>query len=295
MNISFNPMTHLAIIANRYSVSYEEIARLNNITDPNSLSVGQFLLIPAPTPAGEAPAFKVIPDSELVYGPMSTTLDLPAFIEAQSRIPCGLLRRSGWAIILSGAEIIQKVSEDFSVNPRLLLAVLEYTGGWVTSKSVGDGYQKYPLGYFDENRSGLYKQMAFAANNLNRGFYLWKVNAVPAWLLADGSIIPVNNTINAGTAGVQQLMAALYTQNDWLVAVSDQGVFQTYSKLFGYPFDFAIEPLIPADLKQPALQLPFEPGVSWSFTGGPHPGYGEGSAWAALDFAPPGEATRLRR
>ncbi len=278
----------LAIIANRYSVSYEEIARLNEITDPNSLSVGQFLLIPAPTPAGEAPDFKVIPDSELVYGPMSTTLDLPSFVESQGGFLAGYAEEVDGKT-LTGSEIIQKVSEDFSVNPRLFLSVLEYTGSWVTSKSVEDGYQKYPLGYFDENRSGLYKQMAFAANNLNRGFYLWKVNAVPAWLLADGSIIPVNNTINAGTAGVQQLMAALYTQNDWLAAVSDQGIFQTYSKLFGYPFDFAIEPLLPADLKQPALQLPFEPGISWSFTGGPHPGYGEGSAWAALDFAPPGE------
>jgi LasA protease len=36
------------------------------------------------------------------------------------------------------------------------------------------------------------------------------------------------------------------------------------------------------------MQLPFEPGEIWSFTGGPHGGWGDGSAWAALDFAPPG-------
>jgi murein DD-endopeptidase MepM/ murein hydrolase activator NlpD len=29
--------------------------------------------------------------------------------------------------------------------------------------------------------------------------------------------------------------------------------------------------------------------VSWAFTGGPHGGWGDGSAWAALDFAPPGD------
>ena len=38
------------------------------------------------------------------------------------------------------------------------------------------------------------------------------------------------------------------------------------------------------------MQLPFEPGADWSFTGGPHGGWGSGSAWAALDFAPPGDA-----
>jgi murein DD-endopeptidase MepM/ murein hydrolase activator NlpD len=41
---------------------------------------------------------------------------------------------------------------------------------------------------------------------------------------------------------------------------------------------------------QPELQLPFEAGKSWAFTGGPHGGWGDGSAWAALDFAPPGDA-----
>jgi murein DD-endopeptidase MepM/ murein hydrolase activator NlpD len=50
----------------------------------------------------------------------------------------------------------------------------------------------------------------------------------------------------------------------------------------------AIEPIVPADLIQPALQLPFEPGISWAFTGGPHGGWDTGSAWAALDFAPSG-------
>jgi murein DD-endopeptidase MepM/ murein hydrolase activator NlpD len=38
------------------------------------------------------------------------------------------------------------------------------------------------------------------------------------------------------------------------------------------------------------MQLPFEPGVKWTFTGGPHGGWDNGSAWAALDFAPGNEA-----
>src|SRR5690606_34171108 len=40
---------------------------------------------------------------------------------------------------------------------------------------------------------------------------------------------------------------------------------------------------------QPALQLPFEPRVPWVFSGGPHGGWGNGSAWASLDFAPGAE------
>jgi murein DD-endopeptidase MepM/ murein hydrolase activator NlpD len=47
-----------------------------------------------------------------------------------------------------------------------------------------------------------------------------------------------------------------------------------------------VEPLVPADLVQPSLQLPFESGRTWVFTGGPHGGWDTGSAWAAIDFAP---------
>ncbi len=114
--------------------------------------------------------------------------------------------------------------------------------------------------------------------------------ATGAWLLADGNVVPVSALINPGTAGVQNLFALLSDRAGWFEAVSEGGLFETYTALFGYPFDYAVEPLRPADLQQPGFQLPFEPGKEWSFTGGPHGGWADGSAWAALDFAPPGEA-----
>ena len=70
-----------------------------------------------------------------------------------------------------------------------------------------------------------------------------------------------------------------------------EGLAATYRRLFGDPFEFALEPLVPALLiANPRLQLPFEPGLDWAFTGGPHGGWDCGSAWAALDFAPPSDA-----
>jgi murein DD-endopeptidase MepM/ murein hydrolase activator NlpD len=60
-------------------------------------------------------------------------------------------------------------------------------------------------------------------------------------------------------------------------------------------FSYAFEPILPPNLTQPKLLLPFEPGTVWSFTGGPHGGWGDGSAWAALDFAPPGEGGGCRK
>ncbi len=109
-------------------------------------------------------------------------------------------------------------------------------------------------------------------------------------MLADGAVVPIAPTINAGTAAIQHMYSQLYGQADWARVVSPEGLFRTYSGLFGYPFDLAIEPLVPPGLQQPAFQLPFEPANAWSFTGGPHPGWDSGSAWAGLDFAPPGDA-----
>jgi murein DD-endopeptidase MepM/ murein hydrolase activator NlpD len=119
---------------------------------------------------------------------------------------------------------------------------------------------------------------------------LWRVGGIGAWVLRDGTILLSAPTINAGTAGVQHFFSTLLEREEWDHAVSDGGLFAIYYALFGNPFGYAIEPIIPDNLIQPPMQLPFGKGEEWSFTGGPHSGWGDGSAWAALDFAPPGDA-----
>jgi hypothetical protein len=37
------------------------------------------------------------------------------------------------------------------------------------------------------------------------------------------------------------------------------------------------------------MRLPWAAGETWYYTGGPHGAWGSGSAWAALDFTPPGK------
>lgn len=279
----------LAKIARRYGVSLDQLIAANRLDNPNLLYPGQVLIIPPPSLDSIGPAFKIIPDSELVYGPLAAGFDTAAFIQEKD----GYLAHYQEEVegeMLSGAQIVQRVANDFSVNPRLLLAVLEYQSGWVTRSDPPEATLEYPLGAYEVWDDGLYYQLTWAANNLNRGYYLWRVEGVATWILADGSAVPIDPTINAGTAGVQHMFALLYPRALWEQAVSETGVYATYLALFGYPFDLAVEPLVPANLYQPRLQLPFEPGVDWAFTGGPHGGWGDGSAWAALDFAPGGEA-----
>ena len=283
----------LGTLASRYGVSLESIVSANDLSNPDLLTPGQVLVIPPPEPGPAGAGFKIIPDSELVFGPRSDDFDIAAFIPRfdsyLSRYQEDVEGRT-----LSGSEIVTRVAREFSVSPRLLLAVLEYQSGWVTQANPDPATRQFPIGVRETWRAGLYPQLAWAANNLSRGYYLWQVNATGAWLLADGSAVPVDASLNPGTAGVQQMFALLFDRAAWDRAVSPRGLYHTYNSLFGYPFDYAVEPLLPEGLTQPELALPFEPGVTWAFTGGPHGGWADGSAWAALDFAPDVQGCEVR-
>ena len=283
----------LALIAQRFGVSYQMIVEANQIENPNLIDVGLQLVIPPPDPDQARPDFKIVPDSELVYGPFSAFFDIPGFIASQGGYLSTYQEEIDEETTWSGAEIIRRVATDYSVNPRLLLAILEYQSGWVTQNLPAEDTEQtlldYPLGLLDPNRKGLYHQLTFTANELNRGYYIWRAGGLATWVLADGDVLLPSPLVNAGTAGVQNFFSKILGRDEWEQAILENGLFATYVQLFGYPFDYALEPLVPDALSQPALQLPFEPGVSWAFTGGPHGGWGDGSAWAALDFAPPGD------
>lgn len=278
------PGDTLKKIGNWYQLLPKQIAKANDIANPNLIYAGQQLILPPPTYSETGPAFKIIPNSELVYGPYTVPFDAEAVLQEQG----GYITKYQEKVNgepLTGPEIIHLVARNYSVNPRLLISLLEHQSGWVTG-SKGKN-EDYPLGYEEFGHEGLYRQMAWTANELNRGYYLWRVNGVASWRLPDGINVPIDTTINAGTAGVQHFFSRLLPHKRWLKATSENGLFATYQRLFGYPFDYAFQPLLPDDLSQPPLQLPFEPGVTWAFTGGPHGGWDSGSAWAALDFAPP--------
>lgn len=275
----------LGAIARRYAVSLESIASANGLTNPDLLSAGQVLVIPPPQPGSTGTSFKIIPDSELVYGPASDDFEINEFLSRYDSY-LSRYREEVDGFSMTGVEIVMRVAREYSVGPRLLLAVLEYQSGWITLANPDAATRDFPIGIPDAWRQGLYLQLAWAANNLSRGYYLWQVNGIGAWLLEDGSSVPVDASLNAGTAGVQGMFALLYDRSHWDFAVSAGGLYQTFSSFFGYPFDYTIEPLVPVGLSQPEMQLPFEPGVVWAFTGGPHGGWADGSAWAGLDFAP---------
>jgi murein DD-endopeptidase MepM/ murein hydrolase activator NlpD len=281
------PGDTLGSIAQAYGIPLEALMEANGLNEYSILSVGMVLNIPpVSTDAAIGSAFKIIPDSELIYGPASILFDLDAYLKSRNGYLSNYVQEVDGEY-LSSAQIIMRVAQNYSVNPRLLVALIEYRSGWVTNPIPAN--IDYPLGNYEPYYSGLYRQVAWAADNLNRGYYLWRANALSTVPLSDGTYIPMNPTINAGTVSVQYFLSKFNDRLTWDKDVGSLGLFQTYFQLFGYPFDFDIASLTPPNLVQPPMRLPFADGVTWSYTGGPHGGWDSGSAWAALDFAPPGE------
>jgi len=283
------PGESLGTIAGRYGVGPQRLISANGISNPNVLSIGQVLEVPPPIVEAGGPSSKIIPDSALIYGPASLLFDLNAFTaEWASHLDAYTETVDG--VNLTGPGIVQLVAQRYSVDPRLLLAVLEAQAGWVRSSRVSPSASTYPVGYVAPGSEGLFSQLSWAADQLNTGYYRWRAGWAGPFVFNDGRVVPAGEGINAGTAGVQYLFSQLDSVEAWRQITSADGFAAAYRELFGDPFLTAIEPVVPEFSEPLSLRLPFESGKTWSFTGGPHSAWGVGAAWAALDFAPPGYA-----
>ncbi|MCS7060520.1 MAG: LysM peptidoglycan-binding domain-containing protein [Anaerolineae bacterium] len=276
----------LSGIAIAVGTTVEELLALNNLRNPDRLMEGQTLTVALPI-TGQAPSIKLIPDSELVNGPSAVGFDVEQFVASRAGYLARHLEKvnNEW---LTGAQIVVRVSEQHSVNPRLLIALLEYVGGWLDNPQPSAEQRAWPMGYRRTNLEGLYIQLVWAAARLNEGYYGWRLNNRLWVRLDDDTRAFMGNGINAGTAGLQNYLAAIHTRATWLDALGEApGSFiQTYRRLFGNPWQYDIGPIVPAGVTQPELSLPWPEGETWLFTGGPHSAWGKGTPWGALDFTP---------
>jgi LasA protease len=276
----------LYTIAIHFNTTIEAIREANpglTYGDLTILPPAELIIIPANYAPLSGSPYKIIPDSELVYSPgqstfalKSTILEFNGFLSRYSDYVDNRTKPS-W-------QVIEEVSRDYSINPRLLLALIEYRSGALTQQGVSDF--TYPLGHRDPLKTGLDKQLIWAAETLTQGYYAWRYGTMVDVTMKDGVMERLDFWQNAGTASVHYLFSKLMDSDEFKVAVSPEGFGATYQKLFGDPFKYEVT-LYPANTQQPVLELPFQPGRVWSYTGGPHPAWGDNTPWAALDFAPP--------
>jgi murein DD-endopeptidase MepM/ murein hydrolase activator NlpD len=269
-------------IASFLGLTVDELMEANGLTDADSLQMGQVLQIPT-EPDVVTPAEILIPNSELVYGPGYADFDVSQAVAPYAGFLRGYTETLYNGEVVSGIELIERVALEYSVGPRVLLALLEAQSGWLTDPEPPEGAQDYPLGYERDGWEGLAVQLGWAANALNRGFYGWLYDDLWTFRLGDGVYAQFAMELNAGTAGIQRAIgptteaAALAQRLDHFAA--------TYRRLWGDPFAYTVPHLLPPEDAVPTLSFPWAAGETWHFTGGPHGGWGNGSAWAAVDFA----------
>lgn len=262
-----------------------------NLPGQGLLPPGVALTIPAP-PEETLPGLALLPDSEIVYGPPAASFDVQAAVDAAG----GYLSRYSEQVgdeTMTGAQIVRRIALETSINPRLLLAVLEFRAGWVTGEPR-NALTDFPIGFEASSHRGLYKELSLVTRQLTQAYYGWRAGSFNHIVFMGAESLRADPRLNAGSVALQNLFARLYAPTGWLEALyGEAGFLALYQRMYGDAWARAapFEPLLPDSLAatQPAWQLPFAPGQPWSFTGGPHLVWGLGSPQGALDFAPADE------
>jgi LasA protease len=275
----------LPALAARFNTSIQEIRVANPEIpgDATTMPPGMPMKIPIYYLPFWGTTFQILPDSLFVNGPAAIGFDTSAFVAS----------RPGWlkdfhtyvaGAVHSGAEMVDIIAINYSISPRVLLAVLEYQTGALSQPvpPIGD----YPLGEKDYTHTGLYMQLLWAANVLNNGYYGWRTGSLTEFEHFDGILERPDPWQTAATVAFQYYYSRHNSLADYSLAIGPGGLVRKYQDLFGDP-RLADQPHIPLSLQQPELTFPFPAGDTWSFTGGPHTGWGSLLPWSALDFAPP--------
>jgi len=281
------PGDTLLAVARRFNVSVDILQPQVEAAPESFLPHGLLLTIPNQLPVPLYPQ-ALLPDSEVVQSPTTVDLDIQAYIDQAGGFlsTYGEQVTGGW---LTGAQIIERVALESSVNARFLLALLDFRSGWVTGHPAGAENNDYPIGFHVPQWIGLYRELVMTATHLNAGYYGWRDGSLTEMKNRDAKVIRMAPKLNAGSAAVQYLFAKLNRQAEWEKALYGEANFiDHYRQMFGDPWARAeaFGPLFPESLEQPTLELPYKPGQRWSLTAGPHQSWKTGSPRGAIDLAP---------
>lgn len=284
----------LPALAARFNTSLEEIRKANPFIPDSAttMPLGMPMHIPIYYRPFWGNPYQILPDSLFVNGPAQIGFEAQSWVEKSQ----GWLK--GYRDYVSGdtrngAQIVELVAVNYSISPRLLLALLEYFSGAVTQSRSETAarrpdYLDFPLGYTDSGYRGLYMQLVWAANTLNNGYYGWRTGRLTQFELRNGRLEYPDPWQNAATVALQYFFSRLQPEEEYQNTITSEGFAAAYRGLYGDPWaGEAAQGHIPGSLAQPDMSLPFQSGRVWALTGGPHTGWGEGEPFAALDFAPP--------
>ena len=288
----------LAVVATHFGVGKSQIQSNEELPQDSFINPGTLLVIPQVL-INTTSETHLLPDSEFVYSRAIADADFPEDVVQFVQDAGGYLseeREYDHSNLTNGGEIIKNIAQNNSINPYLLLAMLEYQSNWVFGQPQNLAQLKYPMGHINYDDVGLVRQLRWAVNQLSIGYYGWREGRLTEIFLKNAQNPSRNVTarieprLNAGTVALQYFYSQIYDSDEWIQTLDDDtGFITTYEEMFGSPENRTqYEPLFSHNLIQPELELPFVPSVVWNYTGGPHGAWEREGSWSAIDFAPSG-------
>ena len=230
----------------------------------------------------------LISDSLFLLSSTVLNDDVQSFLEQQ---PGGLasftevIDGENW----SAARSITYNAFFYGINPRVILVLLEAFNGvlshpnaqipraWSTADTA---HGQEAFFYFVRNLASAAEERFANPSTGSREIQL-----------ADGTIVKITNTINAGTFALLTSLADLQSPRDWYAWTSGSSpIFvDTFSRWFGDPLYDPDKIAVSVDALPAGVNLPFPVGSTWYYTGGPH-NYSSGSTarpWSSIDLAQP--------
>lgn len=246
---------------------------------------------PTPQPQHVTPdltgVLTILSDGQFVYGPNVAGFDLAAYLNQNSSTLAYL------------AQDLDDKASYYSINPRVLLTILEIRSGAVTTRiSLTQDRLDRIVGYQDI--VGYDAQLFELGQTLMEAYYDRLYAETPGQdlviplTLQDGETVSVSSNTNAATLAILTALAPVSSQRQWqtLTSIHDPGgFFHTYRRLFpdSDPLDSSNKVITPDAPPSALLKLPFACGDTWNFSGGPHDNDGScsgGDPYSAVDFAP---------
>jgi hypothetical protein len=220
----------------------------------------------------------LVSDGQFVWGPNAENFDVEAYLQTRG------------SDLVNYADDIILWSDYSSVNPQVLLAVLETRDGMVDGSLAGMTA--------DDVRARIEDTSIALAKAFYEHLYLWGArrppgaqapSSEPLIELGDGAVAQVSPSTSSGSYAVASVLAVQNDLSTWQQQIAPQasiGFAATFGGLFPGvdPLDEAnaIDPPAapPADL----LQFPFPLGAVWYF-GGPHSWNGDSTPpFSSMDF-----------
>lgn len=224
------------------------------------------------------PSLQILSDGQFVYGPNVAGFNLAAFLNGQnSPLQAYVNDIDAWARYTT-------------VNPKVLLTVLELRFGYVTADTLPDREQVLQ----DIEHTAMDLAVAFYEHLYTWGsrrpsFSLRSFILNPTVAFADGSSAQIQQEVPSGGFAIAAAMAQTTDLNQWIEIVQSNQP-DSFSAVFGAMFP-ATDPLSTAnDINPPSappndlFQFPFPLGAKWNF-GGPHSWVGDSTPpFSSMDF-----------